>query len=67
MCDCESMIFMTHFEPGGEEKGGEAAIPLLSTVAQSEHPWYIILVNIPCTLFAQSEHPWYIILSEQDG
>ena len=42
---------MTHFAPGWEEKGREAAIPLLSPIAQSEHPCSIILGEHPVAAF----------------
>ena len=52
---------MTHFAPGWEEKGREAAIPLLSPIAQSEHPWSIILGKHPVAVF------WVNILKQYFG
>ena len=49
-------MFVTHFAPGWEEKGREAAIPLLSPIAQSEHPCSIILGEHPCSIIL-GEHP----------
>ena len=51
MWKSQSRMFVTHFAPGWEEKGREAAIPLLSPIAQSEHPCSIILGKHPVAVF----------------